>query len=838
MKKYLVFYWSILSICSAFGVVRDVKVLKDKGVLAFNDHFFTVSSNYFLKYHGAIKKENPEFAEATLLLVRSLIQEKRYSDVETILADYKSRKLPLTKKSLQQELDYWAAFLALTKQKFTEAEPVFRALIADAVEVEIRIKALTSLAESAFVQKQYATAKKLYLTIVSKYENSKEGQRASAELVKLFLLEEDYFWAEREIKRMAMSKQEEAQTNARALTILFHTLKGDEKKALTEFNAFISQKRSKKSSNIYLAAFSLGELLDSKKLHKEASEAYNRAMIFSTTTPHTERAMLKSASALIKAEDAKGAIAILDEFTKTFAHSNKMSDVLFTLAGLYKKLQNYSMALTFFETVVKLDKASQDLKFQAQMEVASCYILTDNSDKAIEAFLVARKLSEKDSDQAQSIFLAAEEAYRVKNFEQAAKYYQQIANEFKKSRYAENARFYQGLAFVKEKKYAEASGAFKIFISEFPESKLLPAVLFQHAIALKKQDRYSEAISFFSQFVTKFPDSRNVLQAILLQTEAQTELGDVTDAIRILESALVRYKAEELHPYVYSRLINLHFVAGDSNRAVTLSMEFMKKYDKSELTPEVLCRLADFYANSEDFKKAAHFYSQLATVFPKDKLTPRATLDTAIATSRFDKEQAIKLLAAIEGNKDFTDVIRAEAAFVHGTILAEKMRHKEAVKLFDTVVTFKEVPADLVQKATGRKGDCLFLDKQPAEAAAVYGSLLKSENLLPELADQVRFKLAETLISLKKSEDAEAILHDIVYQHSVESQEGVYRNVNYFIRAAFTLSDSYVLAGKPAKAIKVLKRVVELNLPISKEANQRIEILLEKMNNPAKVEGK
>ncbi len=831
MKKYFAFLLILFSSSAAFCKADSAALeLKNKGILAFNDHFYTVASNYFVRYREKTRHENPEYAEASVLLVRSLVQEKRYTDASNVLKDYSTRLLALDKRNLQQELDYWTGYIALTQKKHKDAEAVFRRIIADAVEVDLRIKALTSLAESAFVQKKYGVAKEFYLKLVSKYDRAVEGQNAAGELVKLFLLERDFFWAEREIKRMAASASLISQTNAEALKILYYSLKGDEKNALKQFNSFVqTNRRKKRSNNVFLASFYLGELLDGKKMYNDAASVYASALVYATTSPQTEQAMLKAASARIKAGDVEKAISILSDYLKTFSDSSRKGEVVFTLGGLYKKSKDNKTALKYFEQVVAMDKQTTDMRFKAQMEIADCYILSGDSNNAISAFLAAKKLAEKDNDKAKPIFLAAEEAYRVKKYIQAARYYQLVADEHSKSSYAEHARFYQGLAFVKEKQFSNAASSFQVFLREYPSSTLLPAVLFQQAIALKKQKKYAEAITFFDKLTKQYPGSRNVLQAILLQSECLTSSNKLSEAVALLQNALLKYPKEEMHPYVFSRLINLLFITGDSKKAIAIADEFIKKYGKTDLAPEVFCRLADFYFNSKNYRRATDYYTRLSQEFPKDKRAPQAQLDAAKATAEFSADGAVKLLVAIRENQGLDEKIKAQAAFEHGSILAAQAKYKEAAELFEVVLQYKDVPLSLFQKAAGRKGDCLFLNNQPAEAAAAYGALLKNEALLPELGDQVRFKLAESLIALKKQDDATAILHDIVYQHSAEIRNGKMRDWDYFSRAVFTLADVFVTKGEYEKAVKVLKRISNLKLPVAKEAANRIASLQEKM---------
>ena len=826
MKK-LLFTTLLVFTFSLFA--KEAEDFKSKGIMAFNDNFYSIASNYFTKHLQSVEKKNPEFAEATVLLTRSLMQEQRYQTATEVLKNYSQALLPLNQKTVQAELDFWTAYLALTQKKYQEADQTFRKIYRTSDDKILKIRALASLAESMFQQKKYRQCKDSYLKLVSLYENTPQGEKATAELVKLFLLERDFFWAEREIKRMKLSQIRGVKSNALALEVLFESLKGNNEKALQSFQKATTEVWSKKrDNNIYLALYYLGGLLVEKKDFDNAVKVYTTSLNYTTTTKQTEQAIFKIANANISNKKTTEAIKILVDYTRTYPKSTRINEVTSLIGSLYKKNKEYSAALQYFDKVIKSKTASSDLKFKTQLEIADCFVSVNSPDKAITAFLEARKMAETSKDKAKSVFMAAEEAYRTNNYQQAIMYYQLIIEEYNDSSYTEHAYFYQGLAYEKEGKLNEAAIAFQTFLKNFPSSSLLPAVLFQYAAVLKQQGKNMEAASYFEKLVKLYPNSRNTLKATLLQSDCLTASGKTDDSLKLLQEALEKYEKAELHPYVYSRLVNLLLLTDKNDEALKIAGEFFKKYGKTELAPEIICRLGDFYKNSKDYINASKQYEKLAKEFPEDKRAEQAALDSAIACKFFDIPKALEKLTEISKNEKFANVIKAEALFEIGTIYSNRADYNKAVNEFAKISTLKDIPTKLSQRAEGRRGDSLFLANLTLEAAEVYTELLKKEDLNSYLKDQVRFKLAQSLIQQKKSDEAITILHDIIYQHNTEQSSGNVRDWRYFTRAAFELADLYVSQDKTDQAIKVLERIKSKSLPVAAEARTRIKNLQEK----------
>ena len=806
--------------------------LKNKGVMAFNDNFYSIASNYLSSYLKKIDKKNPEFAEATILLTRSLIQEKKYETATEVLKNYSQALLPLEQNSLQEELDFWTAYIAFIQKKYGQADAGFQAIYKKSDRQSIKAQALSSLAESMFHQKKYRKSKEYYLILVNKFEHTPQGQKATAELVKLFLLERDFFWSQREINRMKNASHQTVKSNAAALEILFYSLKGQKQKALELFHSASKQIWGKKrNNNIYLSLHYLGELLTAQKSYVEAAAVFTTALLYATTSQQTEQSMFKIANAKISDGNIEEAITLLLDYTRSYPESQRLNDVHLLIGSLHKKNKDYSAALQFFSKVVKSKTASNELRFKAQLEIADCFVSVESPDKAITAFLEARKMAESSKDKAKSVFLAAEVAYRSQNYQQAIMYYQLIIEEYADSSYTEHAYFYQGLAYDKEKQYNEAATAFQIFLKTYPSSTLLPAVLFQYAVVLKQQNKNDEAASYFEKLVKLYPNSRNCLKAILLQSDCLTASGKATEAVKLLENALVKYQNAELHPYVYSRFINLLLLIRENKRAIEVAEEFFEKYNKTSLTPEILCRLGDFYKNNKDFVNAAEQYHKLATEFPKDKRAGQAALDSAVSSTQFNIPLAIQKLETIVQNTNRSNTIRSKALFELGTIYSNRADYEKAAKIFADIDNFQDLHPEIMIKAKGRRGDCLFLLGKYQKAADLFSELSINPDIKSYIQDQIRFKLAQSLLQINKTEEAVKILHDIIYQHNSEQTKGKVRDWRYYTRAAFELSDLYTRQGEVDKAIKILQRIKNRPAPISAEARTRIENLQEKQAN-------
>lgn len=798
--------------------------LKEKGLLAFNDNFYSASTEYFSKYLDVLPKKNPLYAKGTILLIKSLVQEKRFNDASKVIKNYSALLLPIKDKIVQQEMEFWTAYLSFKQKNFVDSERILNAIIKQPMSSKLQIQANAALGESYFMQKKFNETIRVYTTLTNKFSQSKEAQFAAVELVKLFVLKKDFFWAERQIAKLMANNDPKVKEKATLLSILIFCLKADDQSALENYEKlYNTTKPSKRDSEWFVVSYYLGELLFDKKNYAASSSTFSHALTFASSRKNYQNVLLKLALAYSNNNDNKLAIETYKEFLELYGDNKLYPQVVFALATVYKKEKNYKDAITQLKTVIKSDKYDNNIKFDAHMMVADCYTKSKQTSLAIEEYLTAKKMATRDKDKAKSLFLAAEEAYKDHKYDVAASLYQQVADDFQESSFAERARFYQAITYAKDKKFAEAEKIFDIFLKEYPGNSLIEAVIFQKAVVIKQQKKFVEAIPVFADLYLHYPQSRNALQAILLAVECMSAVGKNDEAVSLLKNALVTYKDDELHPYVYSRLFQLYMVMNNSSDAIKISDEFMKKYSDSKLAPEVIMGLADYYANSRDYVKATRFYEMLSTKFPKHKWASLAMYESAQATRHFSVEKSLSLLNKMVAMKDLTPEWKAEAGLLAGNLLIDKLDYVEALKVLASVNS-ELIDTNLQFTISGRIADCYFLSGDLEKAIGIYLKLTKQVTN-PDLKVQAKFKLAKCYIDSEQKKEAEKELLDIVYQMNVAVNNAQIVDWKYFSRGAFTLVDFYIEEKRIDEAKKILERLTKLPFALSKVAEQRLKAL-------------
>ncbi|MGL4855272.1 MAG: hypothetical protein ACRC37_08495, partial [Lentisphaeria bacterium] len=235
---------------------------KEKGILAFNDQFYSSSSRFFTQYRSSIGKNNPDYAEATILLIRSLAQEQKYELAREVLNSYKDTKLLLENASwMQDELSFWDGYLGMIAGNYSQSEGIFQALLLGAIDENLKVKIIASQAEGSFLQKKFQDASNLYFRLADEYGGTQSGRKAMIKIIQIFLLDsKNFYWAERQISRLKEQKDIESELAATWLEIMYLSLKGDMAGALKLFrlqNSF----NNRRDSNVFMGAYYLGEVL-------------------------------------------------------------------------------------------------------------------------------------------------------------------------------------------------------------------------------------------------------------------------------------------------------------------------------------------------------------------------------------------------------------------------------------------------------------------------------------------------------------------------------------------------------------------------------------------------
>lgn len=204
--------------------------------------------------------------------------------------------------------------------------------------------------------------------------------------------------------------------------------------------------------------------------------------------------------------------AVADKRNKKFADYS-----LYTLANAYEKIGDYNNAVKYYDQLLTYYKNST-LATSSQIRIGICYFKLKDYQSSIVELKSPRLTNLSDDMYSESIYLLATSYYRVGEYADAERSYQEILSKFPEAKYARDAKFGLAWTYFQQKKYDDAYVQFDNLSSE-PDSIGIKS-LFWKGECKRYLGKNSEANSIYKEFLEKYPDDP-------LAQEVQYSLGIV-----------------------------------------------------------------------------------------------------------------------------------------------------------------------------------------------------------------------------------------------------------------------------------------------------------------------
>lgn len=130
-----------------------------------------------------------------------------------------------------------------------------------------------------------------------------------------------------------------------------------------------------------------------------------------------------------------------------------------------------------------------------------------NMEKGAKAAAAAKAGASAKSDNAAAIYAAAKKAFDDGNLDQARNAFSTVVTKFPKSGQADNAQFWLGEIYYREKWYEKAILEYQKVIENYPKGNKLPAALLKQGLAFSKIGDKANAKLILNELLDKFPQS-------------------------------------------------------------------------------------------------------------------------------------------------------------------------------------------------------------------------------------------------------------------------------------------------------------------------------------------
>ncbi|HEY7649248.1 MAG TPA: tetratricopeptide repeat protein [Methylomirabilota bacterium] len=343
----------------------------------------------------------------------------------------------------------------------------------------------------------------------------------------------------------------------------------------------------------------------------------------------------------------------------------------------------------------------------------------------------------------------------------------------------QEAKFWEGEALFRLKKYAEAGAAYDTVLRADAASPMAPEAMYGFAWTEQEQGRPETAVKAYQDLLQAWPEHALAPSAIFYEARALADLKRYKEAQTLVEGFAKKYPGHKLGPDArfllgWTRIQNNEARAGvtdlqafvaanpghpDASEAQKLITQTLTQHgDRGELQEVYKQLMAQSPATPEGLYDAASIagklgrpldqqaaWRKLRTDFPDHALSQRAALD--LANSAYKRKEWREVVSQAQpATKSDEDVVRAEAWLLTGEAELKLKRFSPAVRAFESAVGVKNADASVRYRAQAGLGLAHEEQQQWKPALAAYEQAGKSpdptlRNWARERATSVRARL-------------------------------------------------------------------------------------------------
>ena len=318
-------------------------------------------------------------------------------------------------------------------------------------------------------------------------------------------------------------------------------------------------------------------------------------------------------------------------------------------------------------------------------------------DTALETFRRAQTGAAADRA-LEARFWEGEALFRLKRYSEARAAYDEVLKKNAASPLGPDALYGLAWSELELKRTEAAAAAFREFLGTWPEHPLAPSATFYLARILVGQKRHADALELLTPFATKYPGHKLAPDAQYLAGVARIGSGDVAGGSADLRAFV---SANPNHPQVAAaRRAMGEGVARSGNPE---AQDDAYKRLVAQNTAESLNEAAILAGQLKRPRDQDAALRKLHASFPEHPLGRRAALDLANrAFQRKDWKEAATL--ATSAAQSAEESVRAEAWLLAGESELKLKRLAPAVKAFEAVNAVNDVDATVRYRALAGLG--------------------------------------------------------------------------------------------------------------------------------------
>lgn len=385
---------------------------------------------------------------------------------------------------------------------------------------------------------------------------------------------------------------------------------------------------------------------------------------------------------------------------------------------------------------------------QAVLLLGRARLATGDPEGALEAFRRAQTFQPPPGRPLEAKFWEGEALFRLKRYAEARAAYDTVVRTDAASPLAADALYGVAWSDFELGRPDAAARAFGEFAAAWPDHPLVPSALLYQARALVEQQRFAEAAPVLQRLISRHPDHKAIPDARYLLGLARINSGDARGGAAELQAFVAAYPQ---HPDVPAarRLVSQTLARhGDRDE---LAETYKALTAQSPATPEALADAASIAGRLGHAQDQDAAWRRLRAEFPDHPLARRAALEQANAAFR-RKEWSDVVTHAQAAARSEEEAVRAEAWLLAGEAELKLKRFSAAARAFEAAADVKGADPAIRYRALAGLGLAREEQKDWRAAASAY-EVVVAESPDATLRDWARERLDAVREQLAKPAD-------------------------------------------------------------------------------------
>ncbi len=336
----------------------------------------------------------------------------------------------------------------------------------------------------------------------------------------------------------------------------------------------------------------------------------------------------------------------INAYSGVFRNENDKSSELFIktrygIAYAYFNTKQYDKALPHFKAYSDaLVSAEDKMNYgDALVRLADCYLVLKNNKMAFDTYLKASKVYPEYQDY--TLYRLGVVSWFLGNKEQALNYLGQLLNDYKGSRYYDDALYEKANIYFENGDFVKAISGFSTLIKTRDVSPFLPYAYLNRGISYTNLNKPQDAINDYRKILDEYASHKTAIDAITGLQEALHTVGrDAEYENDKRKFAAANPESDALVTLDFEGARNQYF-SSDYKKAIEKLKGYLKEYGENKYFSDVNYYLGESYYLLNSYDSALKYHLEVLKISNSNFLNKSILRTADIQFEKQDLEEAI-----------------------------------------------------------------------------------------------------------------------------------------------------------------------------------------------------